>query len=365
MALAITHPPYTAKDFFFSPKRPNSRYDRDKKPFPNGHKNVSQVLQGLSKNNIISKVLPDLANALSIGGNAFSAATNLLGFSDKIKKFSNFVGSVGTKFFLYVNSAVNTVEQVLKGNYLSAFGYFLDSVIAAIANAADMFKDRGVSSGTYHTSNGLCVKNKRDEFLSFDDHIKHIGESLKKSKKDFFSKNIIKNFLNSENSMYAISGGLLSILGGAMWIFARSPLGGRIREIGGLLKSLEQVNFGHWRKGRKNYFFSGLAMVAATVCDYLSDKVPKLKQVFVSSSLGLDGYAKYLLRLSQNSGELSKGEKSKPELKEKVTSEVQKSIEEEKPIPSIYDFQKAKEETDQDKSQNSTENFGYQLANAA
>ena len=101
-------------------------------------------------------------------------------------------------------------------------------------------------------------------------------------------------------------GGGLSFIGAAInRATGARKLGSFFRSLGGIMKSLEQVNLGHLRAGKKFFFTSGIAMCAATLCNYLSEFIPKTHGVLYPISIGLDDLAKCLLTISQKQKSLA------------------------------------------------------------
>jgi hypothetical protein len=75
---------------------------------------------------------------------------------------------------------------------------------------------------------------------------------------------------------------------------------------------LEQAHPGHYQAGRKFYFYSGLGLIGGTISDLLSKLLPYYKKSLVPLSLAIDGFGRYLLRVSHNRGEI--GKKKEPEV---------------------------------------------------
>lgn len=254
---------------------------------------------------LCTRILPDIANMSSVLGNACSTIVHMVGMPKPVQNFADFLGAFGTKFFLLVNASVNTIENLLRHNYLSAFGYSLDNLIALFVPQEHTFLARGLSSGTYHLSNSLSVINgNRASFNSWTDHVNHIFEALKEFGKSVVNQKLLVNLFDSEKSLVGILGGFLSIGGPLTYPLFGKKIASSIRDLGGALKSINYVNPGHIKEGRKLFFASGLMQVGAALADFIVNHVPKLKPTLVPISLGLDGLAKYVLRRSVNSGEL-------------------------------------------------------------
>lgn len=262
-------------------------------------------IRELIKDPLLNTVLPDISSMFSFVGNAASAVAHLFDVPEKVKHFSDIFGVFGTKLFLFVNATINTLEQITRNNYLSAFGYFLDNVIAAVVPQEHTFLARGLSSGTYHLSYSLGITNgNKAKFKDFKEHNEHLGEALSNTFKNLVSKDFKTNFFKSGNALPGIIGGFFSILGVALWPLFGKKTATFMRDIGGSLKSTNYINPGHFVEGRRLYFLSGIMQCGAALADFCSSMFSKSKSYMVPVSLGLDGMAKYILRQSVNKGEL-------------------------------------------------------------
>lgn len=254
---------------------------------------------------LLNTILPDISSMFSFVGNLAAASAHFFDVPEKVKYFSDIFGVFGTKLFLFVNATINTLEQLVKNNYLSALGYFLDNVIAAIVPQRHTFLARGLSSGTYHLSYSLNLANKKGSFRDLKDHNEHIKLALKKTTMNLFSKNCLANFFKSDNAISGVLGGLMSISGVVLWPFLGKKFATLIRDIGGTIKSSNYINPGHILGGRRLYFISGILQTGAALADFVSSHFQKSKSYMVPVSLGLDGLAKYILRQSDNKGEIA------------------------------------------------------------
>lgn len=267
--------------------------------------NYRQSLQDLIQDPLISKIMPDISSLFSVAGNTASAFAHFFNVSEPAKRYADIFGAFGTKLFLFVNATINTFEQLMRNNYLSAFGYFLDNVIALMVPQEHTFLARGLSSGTYHLSYSLGIANgKRAKFENLKDHNQHLRQALSKTWKNLFSKNMLLHFFNSNNSMSGVLGGVLSILGVVSWPVFGKKFATFLRDFGGTLKSSNYINPGHIFEGRRLYFLSGILQCLAAGSDFVSSIFSKTGSFMVPISLGLDGLAKYILRQSVNKGEL-------------------------------------------------------------
>ncbi|MEY3370902.1 MAG: hypothetical protein RLZZ361_1572, partial [Cyanobacteriota bacterium] len=159
--------------------------------------------------------------------------------------------------------------------------------------------------GLYTYANTLCNINGKNKFSSYSEHFHHLKEGLQKSFKFLFSRDFFKNFQDANKGMFGILSGIFCNLGSLLWHFTgNEKLGTIFRDGGGFLVDLEQSHIGHWKNGRKFYFASGLGLVGGTVCDLLSKLFPYYKKSLVPLSLAIDGFGRYLLRISHNRNEL-------------------------------------------------------------
>ncbi|MDA1020808.1 MAG: hypothetical protein O2962_04585 [Cyanobacteria bacterium] len=267
--------------------------------------NYKDQIRELIKDPLLNTILPDISSMFSFVGNAASATAHLFNVSDKAKHFSDIFGVFGTKLFLFVNATINTLEQITRNNYLSAFGYFLDNIIAAVVPQEHTFLARGLSSGTYHLSYSLGIANgNKAKFNDFKDHNEHLGQALKNTFTNLFTQDFKSNFFKSGNALPGILGGFFSILGVIVWPLFGKKTATFMRDIGGSLKSTNYINPGHFVEGRRLYFLSGIMQCGAALADFCSSMFLKSKSYMVPISLGLDGMAKYILRQSVNKGEL-------------------------------------------------------------
>ena len=264
-----------------------------------------QQLHEIIQDPLISKIMPDIASMFSVAGNVASAVANFFNVSDTTKHYSDLFGSFGTKLFLFVNATINTLEQLMRNNYLSAFGYFLDNLIAIFVPQEHTFLARGLSSGTYHLSYSLGIANgSRAKFNDLKDHNIHLKQALTKTWQNLFNKDVFSSFFDSNNSMSGVLGGFLSIVGVASWPLLGKKAATFLRDLGGTLKSSNYINPGHIFEGRRLYFLSGILQCTAALADFCSSMFSKTKSFMVPVSLGMDGLAKYILRQSVNKGEL-------------------------------------------------------------
>lgn len=255
----------------------------------------------------IKVFIPEAAHFLSIIGNGTAAVANIFNLNDGVKKFADNFGRVGTKIFLVLNGMINSLEYFHKKNFLGAIGHAIDIFVGSFSSHDHTYLDRGNAVGLYTYANTLCNMNGRDRFKSFSDHAAHLREGLNKSVKNVFSKDFFANFGDANKGMFGIFSGVLCNLGSIVWhITGNEKLGTVIRDFGGFLVDLEQAHPGHWNAGRKFYFASGLGLIGGTVCDLLSKLLPYYKKSLVPLSLAIDGFGRYLLRMSHNRNELGK-----------------------------------------------------------
>lgn len=267
-------------------------------------------IQAFIDNKMVRDVFPHMMNLLNIGGNVFSFSSWLFGFSDKAKHFAKQVGSFSTKAFLVATSVINIVERLYTKNFLSAFGYFNDILIAGTVGQDNTYLARGVASGTYNLANALNIANKRTDFSNIGDHVKHLATGLSAFFKNLFSPNVLQNFLDSKKGMWATFGGLFANVGALSWMLSgKVQLPTFVRDLAGVLMDIEQLNFGHYKAGRKDYFKSGVALVIGTLADWLSKLIPSYKDALVPLTFIADGIGRHWLRLHQNEYEM--GDKQK------------------------------------------------------
>ncbi len=267
-------------------------------------------IEAFINNKMVRKVFPDIMNWLNISGNAFSLASSVLGFAEAPKKFAQTIGALSTKSFLIATAVINIVERIYAKNFLSALGYFNDILVASFVGQDHMYLARGTASGTYNMANALSIANNKFKFANIEDHLKHLGVGYKKFFANLFSPNVISNFLNSKNAMFAIFGGMFANLGALTWIFSgQDKLATTVRDIAGVVMDVEQLNPGHLKSGYKNYFWSGVTLAIGTMCDWLAKIIPGSKNVFVPLTFIIDGVGRHLLRLHQNQKEIEDHQK--------------------------------------------------------
>jgi len=267
----------------------------------------SNPLESFLNHFAIKTFIPEFANFFSIIGNSTSAFANILNLSDGVKKFCDGFGRIGTKVFLILNGVINSLEYFSKKNLLGAFGHSLDIIVGSLSSHDHTYLDRGNAVGLYTYANTLCNMNGKDKFETFSDHFKHLKEGLKKSYGYVFSRDFFKNFQDANKGMFGILSGVLCNVGSLLWHFTgNEKLATILRDGGGFLVDLEQSHPGHWANGRKFYFASGLGLVGGTICDLLAKLLPYYKKSLVPLSLAIDGFGRYLLRISHNRNELGK-----------------------------------------------------------
>ncbi len=265
-------------------------------------------IEAFINNKLVSKVFPDMMNWLNIGGNVFSFTAHALDLNDGIKNISKKVGAFTTKSFMIATSVINIIERCYAKNFLSALGFFNDIIIAATVGQQDTYLARGTASGTYNMGNSLADSVGKKSFNSVEDHVASTFKALNKFFGNLFSKDIVKNFANHKNSMWAIFGGLGSNIGALSWIFgAKAEIPTIIRDICGVMMDIEQLNPGHLKSGRKNFFWSGVSLAVGTLSDLFMRFVPeKTKDLLVPMTFIFDGLGRHLLRLDRNERELEK-----------------------------------------------------------
>lgn len=265
-------------------------------------------IENFINNKMVSQVFPNIMNWLNIGGNIFSFLTNAFDVNDSIKKVASKLASFATKSFMISTSVINIVERSYAKNYFSALGFLNDILIAGSVAQKDTYLARGTASGTYNMANSLADSVGKKNFDSFEDHIKSVFKAYKQFFTNLFSKNIVSNFKDHKKSMWAIFGGLGSNIGALAWMFGAKPeLPTLLRDICGVMMDVEQLNPGHLKSGRKNFFWSGLTLAIGTISDLVMRFVSKEKQaLLIPMTYIFDGLGRHLLRLDRNERELEK-----------------------------------------------------------
>lgn len=265
-------------------------------------------IEAFIKNPVVTKIFPDIMNWLNIGGNTLSFIVNVFNLGESAQNLTKTIASFSTKAFMIATSVINIVERCYAKNFLSALGYLNDIFIASTVKQDDTYLARGSASGTYNMANSLAMSMGKENFNTIDDHVASTAKGLAKFFKNLFSKDIIKNFINHENGMWAIFGGLGANIGTSLWLLSgKTKIPTLIRDICGVMMDIEQLNPGHLKAGRKNYFFSGLSLAIGTISDSLTRFLPKYKDLFVPLTFIFDGIGRHLLRLHQNERELKGG----------------------------------------------------------
>ena len=255
----------------------------------------------------IKTFIPDASHFLSIIGNGVAAVANIFDLSESTKKFADKFGYFGTKIFLVLNGFINSMEYLHKKNLLGAVGHFLDVIVGIGAPHDHVYLDRGNPVGIYTYANTISHMNGKGEFSTFTEHFDHVKEGLKKSAQNLFTKDFFRNFTDVNKGMMGILAGILCNTGAVIWhTTGMEKLATIIRDFGGFLVDLEQAHPGHYAAGHKFYFYSGLGLIGGTVCDLLSKLLPYYKKSLVPLSLAIDGFGRYLLRVSHNRGEIGK-----------------------------------------------------------
>jgi len=265
-------------------------------------------IENFINNKMVSQVFPNIMNWLNIGGNIFSFLSNAFDVNDSIKKVASKLASFATKSFMISTSVINIVERSYAKNYFSALGFLNDILIAGSVAQKDTYLARGTASGTYNMANSLADSVGKKNFDSFEDHIKSVFKAYKQFFANLFSKNIVSNFKDHKKSMWAIFGGLGSNIGALAWMFGAKPeLPTLLRDICGVMMDVEQLNPGHLKSGRKNFFWSGLTLAIGTISDLVMRFVSKEKQaLLIPMTYIFDGLGRHLLRLDRNERELEK-----------------------------------------------------------
>jgi len=307
--LSAARPGFVDNPFFVEPKQESSKKLFPKHEgileFPKSEK--TNLLENFLNHFAIKTFIPEFANFFSIIGNSTSAFANILNLTDGVKKFCDGFGRIGTKVFLILNGVINSLEYFSKKNLLGAFGHSLDIIVGSLSSHDHTYLDRGNAVGLYTYANTLCNMNGKDKFSSFTEHFEHLKEGIKKSYSYVFSKDFLKNFQDANKGMFGILSGVLCNVGSLLWHFTGNEKFATIlRDGGGFLVDLEQSHPGHWANGRKFYFASGLGLVGGTICDLLAKLLPYYKKSLVPLSLAIDGFGRYLLRISHNRNELGK-----------------------------------------------------------
>lgn len=256
----------------------------------------------------IKTFIPDASHFLSIFGNGIAAIANIFDLSSGVKSFADKFGYFGTKIFLVLNGFINSLEYLHKKDLLGAIGHSLDVIVGIGAKHEHMYLDRGNPVGIYTYANTIRHMNGKKKFNTFTEHFDHVKEGLRKSYNNIFSKDFFKNFGDVDKGMFGIWSGILCNIGAVVWhTTGMERLATIIRDFGGFLVDLEQAHPGHLSAGRKFYFYSGLGLMGGTASDLLAKLFPYYKKSLVPLSLAIDGFGRYLLRVSHNRGEI--GEK--------------------------------------------------------
>lgn len=265
----------------------------------------SDYIKAFIDNKMVRDVFPGMMIWVNVLGNTSSLLASVLNFNEHSKKLAQTIGSLSTRAFFLCTAVINVIERIYAKNYLSALGYFNDILIAGLVGQDHAYLARGTASGTYNMANSLATSVGKDNFNSFEDHLTHVLKGYKKFFKNLFSKNVVQNFLNHENGMWAIFGGLFANTGAISWMLSdKVKIPTLIRDAAGVLMDIEQLNPGHLKDGRKNYFWSGIFLAVGTLCDWVTKFFPKSKDTFVPLTFILDGVGRHLLRLDQNEREL-------------------------------------------------------------
>jgi hypothetical protein len=288
---------------------------------------TEDYIQAFIDNKMVRKVFPDAMNWINILGNSASLIAGFLGFSETPKKFAQAIGSLSTKAFLISTAVINIVERLYSKNFLSALGYLNDILVASFVGQDHLYLARGTASGTYNVANALCIANNKFKFSSIDEHLQHLGLGFGNFFKNLFSTNIVQNFANSKNAMFATIGGIFANIGAFTWIFSgEEKLATTIRDIAGVVMDVEQLNPGHLKSGYKNYFWSGVTLAIGTLCDWTAKIFPKHKDALVPLTFIIDGVGRHLLRLHQNQEEIEKQVSQLAKVDEKQSRRVMESL---------------------------------------
>lgn len=263
-------------------------------------------IEAFINNKMVTKIFPNTMNWLNISGNIFSLTAHLFGFSDGVRKFAKNLGAICTKAFMVSTSVINIVERCYAKNFLSALGYFNDILIAGTVDQDNTYLARGTASGTYNMANALADSVGKKRFDSIEDHILSTVKSFKKFLNNFFSPNIIGNFLNERNGMWAIFGGIFSNVGALSWMLSNKiKIPTIIRDVAGVMMDIDQLNLRNLRiPFKKNYVISGYNLAVGTILDLCGRIFPKRKDILVPLTFIFDGIGRHFLRLYQNDKEL-------------------------------------------------------------
>lgn len=276
----------------------------------------------------IKTFIPDASHFLSIFGNGIAAVANIFDLSAGVKNFCDKFGYFGTKIFLVLNGFINSLEYLHKKDLLGAIGHSLDVIVGIGAKHEHMYLDRGNPVGIYTYANTIRHMNNKKKFETFTEHFEHVKEGIHKSYNNIFSKNFFRNFLDVDKGMFGIFSGILCNIGAIIWhTTGMERFATIVRDFGGFLVDLEQAHPGHYRAGHKFYFYSGLGLMGGTGCDLLAKLFPYYKKSLVPLSLAIDGFGRYLLRVSHNRGEIG----------EKVNLEKTNSVKAERRVESPLD----------------------------
>jgi mRNA-degrading endonuclease HigB of HigAB toxin-antitoxin module len=269
----------------------------------------SDYIKAFIDNKFVNKIFPDILNYFNIGANSLALVSHIFGLGKGVNKFAKRLANMAVKGFNLGNGIINVVERVYTKNYLSALGYFNDILIAGLVDIEHTYLARGTASGTYNLANALNIANKKDNFGSMEEHVSFTFEGLKNLAANVFSKDIIKNFMDSNKAMYASVAGIFANIGALSWMFSGKVKGPTLlRDIAGVMMDVEQLNFGHYKAGRKNFWMSGVSLAIGTICDYLAKYFDK--NLFIPLTFIFDGLGKHLLRLHQNEVEYKKSHSS-------------------------------------------------------
>ena len=261
-------------------------------------------LESLVQNTFFKTTIPAIGNTLALAFNLVSSYANSFSKDNKFKDFATKLGSLGNKIFYSVNGSIIFLEQLVKKNYLSAFGNLLEVPLSLGFNQTLLYLVRGLSVGLYTLANSMSILNKKDSFEHFPDHVQSLYKGLKKSIR-LLIQDPVKNILSSETGLLGNIGGLFSISGFLSWFFTNNEkIGGTIRDFGGILMDLEQAKPEHLKNKRPYYFSTGLTYIASTALDLVTRWVPNTKKRLTPIVFALDMIARNFLRVSQNKGEL-------------------------------------------------------------
>lgn len=255
----------------------------------------------------VSKTAPIALNATSIVCNIASALGEI--FKNKISKSTqslakNF-GEFGYRMFLVTNGTINFLEQLYLKNYSSALANFGDNFIALFAKRDLSYLWRGVIVGGYTIAGSLSILNDKFQFENLGEHVNHTVQGLVDSAKLLFSKDIFRNLLSSKNGLLGTLSGVFMMVGTGLWtITGNKKLSSTIRDIGGIMVDIERIKPGHIIEKRPFYFMAGACYTIGTVCDYISNWIPKSKDLLVTAQILSDSFGRIFLRESNVRGEL-------------------------------------------------------------